>query len=479
MFTKKEHLILSFLLILSAATALKLLHIDYMVNYSPEPYKSFCNINAEFNCDLVASSEYSSLWGVPIAFFGLSGDLLLLLFLFVGNKLASVRAALPTLYFLTFLFKTIGCLTLAAISFFFISSHCVLCMLYWLLTLVGFIFLGRIQSRTGFEVTRLFKTSVEALWSTKWFTLLCLIIFVSSSLYTRHFLYKCGCKLRDPQSLQCHNYELTTNTPFLGTAAAKLEIFTYTDFECPWCSRAHLAIAALVNKYEKQVRLIRRDFPLDVQCNPSLSRPFHVLACQAAYFARCAGKQGKYWEYHNELYQAQRALSPETFLNIAKLLNLDLEEIESCVRSPEIHAAVSADIQEAIDYGIQATPTFRIFGELFTGALTEESLNDYLKHYPAITATTLQRAFRSNFDKNIQIVDIRKKADFERDHIPGAVWISAQSLERTLRNLQPEKPVLLYDQDGTQSLAAYDLLIRNGFDSVHILKGGYQTWPLQ
>lgn len=319
-------------------------------------------------------------------------------------------------------------------------------------------------------------TALRALWNVKWLALGLAVIFAGGALSMRSYLQSLDCPLRDPQSLQCHNFDQMTNTPFLGSEGGKLEVYTYTDFECPWCNRAHFAAADIVKRHEKHVRFIRRDFPLDVQCNRIVSRPFHAWACRAAYYARCAGQQGKYWEYHDEIYYSQRALSEETFLNIGRLLNLDLEKLEKCAASTRIKEAVAADIQEALDYSVEATPTFRIFGELFTGALAEDALNDYLRHFPAVTADMVHRIYQNGHAKNIQIIDLRSEEDFARGHLLGAKAIPLKRLISNLDSLSAARPVLLYDADGSQAGAAAELLMRSGFRSVHFLAGGYAAW---
>jgi len=349
-------------------------------------------------------------------------------------------------------------------------------MAYWLLTFSGFGYLALIQTRTRRGGARFIHEVLHAAWAAKWIVTAFFAVYAVGILYTRHFLHERVCRLRDPDSRQCHNYEAATDTPFLGSEAGKLEVYTYTDFECPWCSRAHVALAELAKKYEKQVRLIRRDFPLDMSCNPIVTQPFHTWACRAAYFARCAGRQGKYWPYHDELYLSQRALSEETFDNIAALLGLDLNALQSCVASKEIHNTVLSDIDEGLFFGVKATPTFRIFGELFTGVLMEDVLKDYLSFYPAIQPSVLRRIYKGGFEKNIVIVDIRSEADFVRAHLPGAVNFPLVRLRQKLNVLPRTRPLLLYDQNSSQSGEAFELLAQNGYRGMHTLAGGYEAW---
>ena len=81
-----------------------------------------------------------------------------------------------------------------------------------------------------------------------------------------------------------------------GAKDAKIKIMEFTDFECPFCERAFPTVEAILKKYEGQISLEYRSYPL----------PFHPLAQKAAEAALCAGDQGKFWEMHDSMFAAAK-----------------------------------------------------------------------------------------------------------------------------------------------------------------------------
>ncbi|MBF0208936.1 MAG: thioredoxin domain-containing protein, partial [Oligoflexia bacterium] len=361
MLSKKEKIVLYLLILTGLLIALKLSYIDYMVNHSGLEYKSFCNINQRFNCDAVAASRYSSIMGTPIAVIGVFANFLLLLFIPIGSRLTSISTHLKNLYLHIFLLYGLGIIYLASLSLFFISSFCLLCIAYWATSLITLAYLFFITDRPYFRREN-YVSLFLSLWKHRQLLLLLGTIFIAAIIATSFYIFPKDClvKNKDKDANQCEHFELDTNTAYLGQQYAPLEIYVYTDFQCPWCRRVHFLVSKLAEKYKSEIRFIRRDFPLDNSCNPMLSGPMHPLACVAAYYAKCAGRQGKYWQYHNEIYQNQETLTPETLINIAKMLSLDLNDLEKCINSVETKRAVLNEIDEGIKYNISSTPTFRI-----------------------------------------------------------------------------------------------------------------------
>lgn len=99
------------------------------------------------------------------------------------------------------------------------------------------------------------------------------------------------------------------------------------------------------------------------------------ISFKAAEAANCAGEQGKYWEYHKLLYTNQK----EWINNVSKLydyaeqLNLDLEAFKACVESGKYREEIQKDMQDAMEYGVSAVPTFFINGKKAEGAMPYEN----------------------------------------------------------------------------------------------------------
>lgn len=142
-----------------------------------------------------------------------------------------------------------------------------------------------------------------------------------------------------------------------GPASAPVTIVEFSDFQCPYCKRAAATVNELVKKYGEQVSVVFKDLPLSI----------HPQARAAAEAARCAGEQGRFWEYHDALF-SEASFSGETWMNLAERLKLDKAQFKQCVDSGKYRAAVEEDERQAQELGIESTPAFFINGVALTGA---------------------------------------------------------------------------------------------------------------
>jgi predicted DsbA family dithiol-disulfide isomerase len=149
--------------------------------------------------------------------------------------------------------------------------------------------------------------------------------------------------------------------PSFGPKNAMVTIVEYSDFECLYCRTVYGTLKQVLKMYEKEVRLVFKHLPLEI----------HQHAFPAAQAAFCAGQQGLFWQYHDALFTA-KTLSSESFLRIAGDLRLRLPQFNQCLTSPASRNAVSMNIREASQLGINSTPTFIVNGKLVSGALSLE-----------------------------------------------------------------------------------------------------------
>ena len=96
-----------------------------------------------------------------------------------------------------------------------------------------------------------------------------------------------------------------------GPRDAAITIVEFSDFQCPHCAEAFPDLRKLVRSHS-DVRLVFRHYPLDSSCNASLPAPLHPNACLAAMAAECAGDQGRFWEYHDVLFENHENLERES-----------------------------------------------------------------------------------------------------------------------------------------------------------------------
>ena len=92
--------------------------------------------------------------------------------------------------------------------------------------------------------------------------------------------------------------------------------------------------------------------------------PNHKFARQAAVAALAANRQGKFWEFHDELYKNYSRLSQEKIQEIAQQLGLDMAKLDQDMKSPEINAIVENDLREGQNAGVRGIPTIFINGRL-------------------------------------------------------------------------------------------------------------------
>ena len=159
--------------------------------------------------------------------------------------------------------------------------------------------------------------------------------------------------------------------PSRGSRRAAVTIVTFSDFQCPFCSRAEPTIARLLRTYPRQVRVIFRHYPL----------PFHRYAFPAAEAAeeiRAQRGDAAFFRYHDLLFANQQALSRNDLENYARQIpGIDLPRFRAALDQRLHQATVQGDIDAVADAGARiGTPAFFINGRLMQGAQPYENFRD-------------------------------------------------------------------------------------------------------
>ncbi len=144
-----------------------------------------------------------------------------------------------------------------------------------------------------------------------------------------------------------------------GTAAAPVTIVEFSDFQCPFCKRATETVKQVLDRYPGKVKWVFRDFPIE---------RLHPDAPRAHEAARCAGAQGKFWEYHDVLFERSPRQARADLEQYAADLKLDAPVFARCLDSRAYQQAVSADMDEGTRLGVDGTPTFFVNGRRLVGA---------------------------------------------------------------------------------------------------------------
>jgi protein-disulfide isomerase len=141
--------------------------------------------------------------------------------------------------------------------------------------------------------------------------------------------------------------------PSFGPADAKVTVVEFSDFQCPYCSRAAAVTQQIKKQYGDKVRFVFRQFPL----------PMHPQAHLAAEAALAADKQGKFWEFHDLLFANQGALTREALEGYAKQLNMNVGALKQALDAQSQKAAVDADVSLGEGVSVNGTPTIFVNGK--------------------------------------------------------------------------------------------------------------------
>lgn len=150
-----------------------------------------------------------------------------------------------------------------------------------------------------------------------------------------------------------------TGAAVRGSEKAKVTIVKFEDFQCPYCKTVQPTFNELLKRYDGKIRVVHKDLPLDA---------IHPQARPAAEAARCAGEQGKFWDYHDKLYANGAKFTVEELKSAAKEVGLNVEGFDQCFASGKFKGAVQKDLLEGAKLGLNGTPAFFINGRELTGA---------------------------------------------------------------------------------------------------------------
>jgi protein-disulfide isomerase len=147
-----------------------------------------------------------------------------------------------------------------------------------------------------------------------------------------------------------------------GNPKARVMIVEFSDFQCPFCSQVQGTLKNVLAKHQGELAIAFRDMPVT---------QIHPQAQLAAEAARCAGEQGKFWEYHDLLFGDQAGLEKNGLIEKARKLQLDEKQFDGCLSGEKYAKQIQQDSQDAMRAGVTGTPGFFINGIFLSGAQPE------------------------------------------------------------------------------------------------------------
>jgi protein-disulfide isomerase len=172
--------------------------------------------------------------------------------------------------------------------------------------------------------------------------------------------------------------------PVEGAKDAKVTIVEFSDFQCPYCSRAHTTIEQVMKEYDGKVKLVYKNYPL----------PFHKWAEPAGIATACAFKQdpAAFWKMYDFFFNNQQQITPENVkdkaLEALAGTKVDKAKWTTCYDNKETADIIKADMAEGQSVGVTGTPAFIINGRKISGAQP-------FQNFKAVIDDELSRAGKS------------------------------------------------------------------------------------
>ncbi|MEO8522245.1 MAG: vitamin K epoxide reductase family protein [Acidobacteriota bacterium] len=378
---------------LAAASASSVVHYRLLTNPG---YTSFCDVNATVSCTQAYLSQYGSLFGVPVAIFGVLFFLLVLLLVGLGGRQASsVRDSVPAYVFALSTVALAFSLYLAWASYIQLKTFCMLCAATYAAVIALFIISGGASTVPMTTLPRRAPRDVRHLFSSPLALVLALLYLVGAGTVIAYFpgepvraqAAAPMTALTDQQHAELIKWwDLQPRVDMSNPApGAKVVVVGFSDFQCPHCRSAHETYRGLIAKYagNSQVRFIARHFPLEGECNPNAPGGNHMAACEAAAAVVMARQTGKAAAMEDWLYENQITLTPSSVREAAKSVGGIGDFNGGYAKALE---EVKEDARMGGLLGVTSTPTFFLNGrKLPAGVVPPEYID-------ALITVELQRA---------------------------------------------------------------------------------------
>ena len=352
-----------------------------------------CNVNSVVSCDKVAQSSYSEFFSIPLGVYGAGFFLALFVLLLwaYGNKVK--RKAILTTYGLLVFLGCLGSLVLGLISSFLVKALCLICFGIYLCNFFqGFIFWRNRKDfwEHPFSFQRFIRVSLVVLVVFSFVLASYSLVKPKVGAHEKNFKTRSS-KLstnkvvpnKEPQkkiALATSSYVGNGEDYRKGSDEAKVVIHEFADFECPACQYMSKTLKEIQAELgSKTVLLVFRNFPLDNSCNPNIKIRLHDHACMAAKIARCGGKMGKFWDFHDAIFAKQNKLSEATLREEAAKLGLGKEAFDNCLQDKTIAAKLSSDLKSGVELGVSGTPSLFINGKIYNGEYSKHAITKAIR----------------------------------------------------------------------------------------------------
>ena len=372
--------------------------------------RNACGDDASYiNCNKIKNSPYSSVFGIPLAFWGMFYFLLMTAgigtLIFLKERLRVVHSML---YFWFLIFGSTFDLVLLFISVFKINALCPLCISTYLAIWISLGLYSLFMVKNGIfneTIGEAFRKESRKIFTLYFPAALIIIVFSISISYSMNgnlklsrdaYIEKYKKAAYEKILAEFPREEIVSVNPSraltLGRDGAPVEIIEFSDFLCPYCSVASAALDAILKEKPEKVRIVYLNYPLDSECNKAMQRQLHAGACLLARGSISAAQQGKFDEYHIVAFQAKVENPGKDHVEkIARFTGMDVKRFLSDLDSPKTAEELKRQMALADKLGINSTPTIFINGKKFKYRPDKELLEKIIdQEYDSINKERLK-----------------------------------------------------------------------------------------
>ena len=340
--------------------------VYYDIHSGTAGFRSFCNLNKQFNCDAVAASPYAEVFrGLPLSSI-VSGWMIALFFVSLAARSSSWRKdAIRVGTVLS------GISILISIVYLFImtvlvKTLCIVCLSLDVVTIGSFlIFLS-------LKPIPLSQSPMAPGALKSWGSLVAVSVVVMAILL-KSFQPDGPSEndIRDAYESVLNSPVISVNAgpefPTIGNPSAPITIVEFSDLQRPACRMGAMLLKTVLARYPDDVKVVYRAFPLDPSCNRSVQHSMHPVACEATRVGLCSNAQGKFESVYETIFDRQSELVPGKAAEIAASLGVNAGTLAECAKSGDIAQKITRDVEEGINFGVESTPTFFINGHRMDG----------------------------------------------------------------------------------------------------------------
>jgi protein-disulfide isomerase/uncharacterized membrane protein len=176
----------------------------------------------------------------------------------------------------------------------------------------------------------------------------------------------------------------TQGRPARGPATAPVTIVVFSDFLCDRCREASQYLEVVAANHRRDVRVVYRQLPGEIACNPNALTSPHPGACRLAAAAECAHLQNRFWEFHDAVFRNTAKISPERIPSYLSRAGIDRDRYQASLADSAWAAQVRGDVALAQSLGVNVTPTLFINGRAIVGALKPRMLEEAIRVIAAL-----------------------------------------------------------------------------------------------